>query len=432
MRQKEIRQRLNEVKAQLAWKVIADKEAAVDDAAAEAERREEKLLRLDGDREKIVERAASIQDEIAEHQKEANVLSVDLEPLQRSYDVLTQRLGEARSGKTRIEADIREVNSAFKEEGRNRDRVQKALEEELGRDGGADQQRISEQISSCQSAIVAINSAAAEDRAVGERLKEQREQVNAKLAKARDYAQERSQAYDSRRHQLESLKRAQQNRLLAFHERMPQLMADIQSAAGSFHRAPVGPIGQYIKLNEPKWALPIEALIGKELEGFIVKDSHDHDKLRGLMARHRIYAPIIIIGSDTPLDFSRDEPPPLFMTALRALTINHPLVLKALIINAGIERAVLMPDRNSAKDALRRRDRTNADSAFTDKERVFVRYSISHAILFMSFSVQRALPAMFSSQTERLILSETEGPACKNSRLRSERWAARSNRYAET
>lgn len=375
MRQKEIRQRLNDTKAQLAWQVISDKEQAVEEAGAEAGRREDKIVRLEGDREKIVDRAASIQEEIAERQREANALSVELEPLQRAYDALTRRLGEARSAKSRIEADVREANAAFKEEGRNRERVQRALDEELRRDCGADQQRIADQLASCQAAILGLNAEAAEGRLASERLRAAREQLNGRLAKAREAAQERGQAYDSRRHQLEGMKRAQQNRLLAFHERMPQLMADIQAAAGSFHRTPVGPLGLHVQLKEAQWAMPIEALIGKELDAFIVKDSHDHDRLRGLMARHRIHAPIILMGSEAPLDFSREEPPSQYMTALRALTITHPLVLKALVINTGLERAVLLPDRNAAKEALRRRATTNADSAFTNKERVFVRYT---------------------------------------------------------
>jgi len=212
-------------------------------------------------------------------------------------------------------------------------------------------------------------------RSKSEDLRKHRCEINGQLASAKELMSDCQQRYNQKRHQLEQMRRAQGNKLNAFGDRMPALIQEINESfkLGKFHRRPVGPVGLFVELKDQNWAKPIEALIGKELDSFIVKDQHDHDLLRIMMRKYGLYCPITLIKDDSPLDFANGEPDGRFKTALRILKITQPLVLKSLIIQTGIERAVLMPDRESAKQILRSRER-NVDSAFTPNSRVFVKY----------------------------------------------------------
>lgn len=51
------------------------------------------------------------------------------------------------------------------------------------------------------------------------------------------------------------------------------------SAAGRFHRRPVGPIGSLLTLTDDKWAVAVEVAIGRALSTFVVHDFADQRTL---------------------------------------------------------------------------------------------------------------------------------------------------------
>jgi hypothetical protein len=63
-------------------------------------------------------------------------------------------------------------------------------------------------------------------------------------------------------------------------------------------------------------------------------------------------APNILIGSLKNINTEGHEPPPQYLSWMRALRISHPLVRDQLIINQFIEQTVLIEDRTEALGAM--------------------------------------------------------------------------------
>lgn len=52
------------------------------------------------------------------------------------------------------------------------------------------------------------------------------------------------------------------------------------SAAGRFHKKPIGPIGANLSLQDEKWALAVEVAIGSAFNTFVVHDFADQATLK--------------------------------------------------------------------------------------------------------------------------------------------------------
>lgn len=62
--------------------------------------------------------------------------------------------------------------------------------------------------------------------------------------------------------------------------KLTQLVAGIEAALQRFHKKPLGPIGSLLTLTDDRWAIAVEASIGKIFGNFIVHDQHDANLIR--------------------------------------------------------------------------------------------------------------------------------------------------------
>ncbi|KAG0154777.1 hypothetical protein PDIDSM_347 [Penicillium digitatum] len=127
--------------------------------------------------------------------------------------------------------------------------------------------------------------------------------------------------------------------------------SDLTMKEKSWEATPVGPIGHYVTLLEPKWSSILERVFGGTLASFIVSSKNDMKLLFDIMRRVQCNCPIFI-GSDGRLDTSAHEPDPQHNTVLRTLQIDNELVRRQLIINHGIEQMLLIEDVNEASAVL--------------------------------------------------------------------------------
>ena len=86
--------------------------------------------------------------------------------------------------------------------------------------------------------------------------------------------------------ELSGLERNRGNKLQVYGDWMPRLVNAIDKEHG-FHKKPYGPLGRYIKLNDEKWALAAETVLGPGLlAAFCCHDQYDLQLLRRLVATH--------------------------------------------------------------------------------------------------------------------------------------------------
>jgi structural maintenance of chromosomes protein 6 len=84
------------------------------------------------------------------------------------------------------------------------------------------------------------------------------------------------------------------DKLAIFGRDVPRLVELIDSNIHHFKKRPIGPIGNYIKLKEKKWANPIEYCLRNMFGIFLCDSSTDRKALDGICSSIQIKKPNVI------------------------------------------------------------------------------------------------------------------------------------------
>jgi structural maintenance of chromosomes protein 6 len=163
--------------------------------------------------------------------------------------------------------------------------------------------------------------------------------------------------------------------MLAFHEKMPNVLDEIQRKRGMFKQMPIGPLGSFVKIKKEQWSGICENLFGRSLNGFLVSSYQDLERLREILSAKNWYPPKSsewTNDSDVPVfvskrdlfDYSSGEPDKQYDTVLRILEvcplsyslpngeISNEDVKRQLIIQNHIESTILIESRQDADQAM--------------------------------------------------------------------------------
>eukprot|EP01091_Cochliopodium_minus_P014479 TRINITY_DN4917_c0_g1_i1.p1 TRINITY_DN4917_c0_g1~~TRINITY_DN4917_c0_g1_i1.p1 ORF type:complete len:1091 (+),score=400.24 TRINITY_DN4917_c0_g1_i1:47-3319(+) len=178
--------------------------------------------------------------------------------------------------------------------------------------------------------------------------------IQPSITKHRNEKVEIKKALDRFNHETRSIgeklsrfKESKKNKVSLFGKYMPAILEDIKRCT-EFKKAPIGPIGIYIKLKSDKWGCAIENAIGKFLESFICDNSDDSNVLLRIAKRHQQNGISIIIQKfrDDIYRIDRNQQPDeKYVTILRSLQFENNMVANVLVDQARIERIVLSEDR---------------------------------------------------------------------------------------
>lgn len=122
---------------------------------------------------------------------------------------------------------------------------------------------------------------------------------------------------------------------------------------GHFERQPIGPIGQYLRLKDRRWASALEHIIGNHKRTFCVHSGADSRKLLEIMNEVFGNRPkptvscskFISAHSARLVEENRVQARP---AALDALQVAEPVVYNFLIDNLALETVLLVPDDETA------------------------------------------------------------------------------------
>ena len=134
-----------------------------------------------------------------------------------------------------------------------------------------------------------------------------------------------------------------------YDRQMPQLLRAIQQER-RFQNRPIGPLGKHVKLLYPEWSSILEKSFGAVLNAFVVTSKSDQDLLTPITKRIAPKVQVLIAPSG-PLNLTT-EPDEQFLTVLRALEIDNPLVRKVLVMQNFIENTALIRDHAEASRTL--------------------------------------------------------------------------------
>ncbi|RXK37704.1 hypothetical protein M231_05037 [Tremella mesenterica] len=159
---------------------------------------------------------------------------------------------------------------------------------------------------------------------------------------------------------LQSLKSQSRDSLAAYGVHVDMVLDEIKKAKW-VHSPPVGPLGQYVKLNDPAYGRAFCSIMGTTLCGFAVSHPRDKDTLNQILRRcgpkgYKPYggaAPVIQHSGDM-FDFSQGDLRRLNDTVLSKLTITNEAVLRILIVQHNIEKVFVVPSVQDFKDTIPR------------------------------------------------------------------------------
>ncbi|KAI0682435.1 P-loop containing nucleoside triphosphate hydrolase protein [Cytidiella melzeri] len=158
---------------------------------------------------------------------------------------------------------------------------------------------------------------------------------------------------DDARGQLQLMDQRERNKLAPFGTNLDKVLAEIPKLR--WHgQPPVGPLGQFVKVRDSRWAPLLRVRLGNGMGMFAVTDPRDRAQLDGLLKRHGNAKPNIVIAEVDLFDYSQGEPSAEFTTALRIIEVSDEYVLRVLINSFNIELMIVAETRADADRQLQR------------------------------------------------------------------------------
>ncbi|CAL1284622.1 unnamed protein product [Larinioides sclopetarius] len=146
---------------------------------------------------------------------------------------------------------------------------------------------------------------------------------------------------------LNATKNAIKSKVNAFGEHTEKVLLEIRKMQQNFRKLPVGPIGMYLEVKDPKWATAVEfAISGGLLNSFCVDNHQDSQLLRNILRKYYQKPPAIIVSQyeSQMFDVQHGRVQSDFPSVLDMLIIKNHLVANCLIDQALIEKKVLVED----------------------------------------------------------------------------------------
>ncbi|KAI3431453.1 hypothetical protein D9Q98_004505 [Chlorella vulgaris] len=185
-----------------------------------------------------------------------------------------------------------------------------------------------------------------------------------------------------------------------------ELDAAVKAAVrqGRFRHPPLL-IGSQLALSDDRWALAVEAAIGRQLSQWVVDNMSDATTIKGLCSR--LQQPpqgfsVVVMSFSHPLHLipQDQQPPQEVMTCLRALRFprgeNAQVVQNVLIDHANIERTVLTHTQTEAKAHAR-------DHAFWQRYRIVGAYAKDGSKAYRRNTTVTTLPPDARMSRPRLV-----------------------------
>ncbi|EFR02817.1 hypothetical protein MGYG_09099 [Nannizzia gypsea CBS 118893] len=353
-RHESLRARIRHLRAQTAWIQVEEQERLRDSLIAEIAETRARIEQLESEAENRDAEFQAADEEVNEATEAVRVAKEAHAALDDSRAEIKQRYDEAVKERTGLQAQQAMIREHLMDNKRTIADTQKQIAEENARlealNGGATAAKLAE--------LEEKKAAATAAKDKYNNHKEGADRLERAVSKAEEAAGEKRGPIGVKKteitdaeSQLRTLMRDSRGKQDGFNERMPLLLRAIAAERG-FDQPPVGPLGQHVRLLQPKWSSILENAFGATLTSFVVTSKRDMNVLSGIMQRVNCVCPIFIGNSQGRIDTTDHEPDPQFDTALRVLEIDNDMVRRQLVINHGIEQMLLIENVEEASTIM--------------------------------------------------------------------------------
>ena len=350
------RERLHELKHQCIWVQVEEAEAVIEKLNEGIATQEQNIVEEEAkqqDHAAEVDRIGELYDAKKTELEEANAKVRDLKSQRAEVD---EKVKEKDKACTAAKGELNAVKQSVNEARKAISAKEKDIEQEEQRlaeiDGGGAARRRRE-LEGLKTSAEEAASALETHRNALRPLQVEEDDAKGKLATAKEQHAEQHDDLKKRKAKLNEVRKQDTLPDTRFHPRMPQLIQAINRET-RFREKPIGPIGKYVTLLEPKWTSIIEKVFGATLSGFVVAHKGDQEILLGLARKIGMPDLRINMPGTRPLDITGREPGQEFLTILRALRIDNEMIRKSLIIAHKIDNSILVEDFKDAQQIMNR------------------------------------------------------------------------------
>ncbi|KAI8978840.1 P-loop containing nucleoside triphosphate hydrolase protein [Trametes punicea] len=355
----EQKNKVDELRKELAWAHVASKQDELTKQLTEVahikhrvEKCETQVKQAEADREACNQKVASLEEELDALGNVENLtrrkeeLGVHIKANKAKLSQLRNDEKAIQESKAGVDATIAELEKKIEDEQtrletrskEKRDRAAAQLEQ-LNATLAGDEQKLKDLTAERQRLMAEADSAQAE----GGRLEQERNDLRTRVVECDE--------------QIRKCSELEQSTLAQYGNKMDLLLAEIKKRRW-YGQPPVGPFGLYVKVKDPeRWGRLLRVVIGSAMSSFAITDARDRPALAKLLHEsanflHNSHHCQIIISEVDLFDFSEGEPPPNYLTILRALEVKDEYVLRQLVNNLRIESTLLAPNRAEADKML--------------------------------------------------------------------------------
>jgi len=359
-------EKISQVQKELTWIYVAEAEAKRDSAAQTLQNEEHVLPKYEAKVRETEVKLATLADQIKAIEAEKAARNDDQLDAQRLQLVKRQRelveqirdinaeIREGHATLSKTDGDIAQQTRLIDEENakslRNTDSSRQQAIEQIG--------QLTSETTNLESRLLDVQRALSEANSIGMTKHEQAKSYDNRVKELLGQVNQSQRA-------IQEYASTQKNRLLLFGRGADRLKHAIESTSG-WTEKPIGPLGTYIQVKDKSWQAVLETVLGGSLGSYLVVNERDERMLRGLMSKCGCTSSIIRSRRDL-FDYSMGEPPPEYLTILRALKFEDEYVKRALINDLRIEKSILVEHRREGDPIMSKEpnERRNIDSCFT-------------------------------------------------------------------
>uniref|UniRef100_A0A8C2PZC9 Structural maintenance of chromosomes protein 6 n=1 Tax=Cyprinus carpio TaxID=7962 RepID=A0A8C2PZC9_CYPCA len=372
----EMQKKLDELKNQMAWALVAEVEQEVKPMRERITAEEKSTVKYD---QKVEEWEGKVQEAnriLGQLQDQLEGVTQRMQQLQPQCAELKSRAQARNRDLKAAEAGLHRKKTNLRDLEKDKDQLNKRIRElkhSISQTNSADTHARVEKMNHIQAELEQLHF---QDSTLTQQIDQFKQACAAakdRLGKMSREKQDLLRALESKRRDLAAMESSRDNRLCRFGEHMPALLRAIDEAdqRGLFRKKPVGPLGFCIRLRDPELGLAVECCLKALMLAFCCDNHADERELQRIMSRHfqQGRRPQIIVSKFTNTVYDvrgravdHDDYP----TVLKALEIENPVVANCLIDMRGIETILLIKNAKDARRVMQSEARPrNCREAFT-------------------------------------------------------------------
>ncbi|KAI1318533.1 Structural maintenance of chromosomes protein 6 [Mortierella claussenii] len=343
--------KVEKLKNQVAWAQIEDLEKGVAQTEKSLSTLMAKIPAIEKKRALEQQVIAEVEDKIKELERSASEHSNSNEPALEKKRQLEQEMREKRNELKVVQDEERTVNEEIKS---LRDQVRSfdhKIEQETKKlHSQSRRAEVEAQIQQLTEDIDRAKRRLAETRENLSAMEQQIEQHRDRLEQGNDGTNRLKSELRETLDRIKQMKDQKLDSVKAFGPTTPEVLNSIKAVTergGWRAEPPIGPLGKYVTIRDPKWAPMVESALGNVLNAFAVTTDADRSTLLGILKRCRCNADILLTKK-VLFDYSSKEPSNSFLTINRILDFENEWVRRLLIDKNSIESSILIERREDA------------------------------------------------------------------------------------